>query len=681
MLDTINRIALGMPQQDDYPLLDTIHAKENRPIIEVKLSSDGSVMDSLSIRTGGSFRVLQPNAKVRGPHGRISQMTKLPSNIAGLIKGGASLRPMTALTKGKTGTLMDAVCKFCGADDSQEVIREELRERGLKSGLIESAIILFSIKGVNVQSDSYLSVLNGAMADASSSTAGGKAAPSIRDFAGEEGPVSGTLMKKVVFPVIGGVSPYSRNAASPSDQVYGRSGTNPLPMTQQTAQRLAVATAALANPERLYGKAAHAAIIAGEGKMLFLSCPFDQNGQLIQDIESNIIALLSGDSKIGGFQVDFSSVLDEEDAVAAEDAKITQEEIAAATIDLYQRSIATIKGAAVDHPDSSVQIELFSIAGQSGMALPLVSQSLSLSAISEKMELWRSASEGGPRELAGPNITNRFASSFCIPMGFDHVWRVLNARWTKSAGVMSGKLDRGYLNSIRGKDPKTGKSKEHWPPVIRYADMLDFALTGNPSTADRILSIIARHHIWLMIDMAHRRMLPDADPMYSGARRDFFRMPSIISLAMQAKGVTMSDVSSSPAYLFGVYCAAASELQIAYHRFNGNTVPESLVGYKVMSLLATGRTWEMLLEQISRLVNPYEQKAESIRNRGEKAYPKSKSKEASDLQAKWNTFRKVAKAMGSELPYERMMTATESAQAAMGFQIGYRKMNNPETAE
>jgi hypothetical protein len=682
VLDTINRIALGMPQEDNYPRLDTLQAKDSRPIVEINLSEDGSAVKSLSIRTGGSFRVLQPNNMVRGPHCSISKMKKLPANIAGLIKGGTSLRPMTALSEGRTGKLMSAVSIFCETEGSEEIIRQELRERGLKSVLIEKAILLFSIKGVNTQSDSYLSTLNGAMNDAASSTAGGRAAETIKDFAGEEGPAASSLMKKVAFPYLGMVTMYSRNETSPSDSIYGRLGTDPIPMTEQTFERLSVATAALADPNRLYGKMAHAMGIAGEGNMLFLCCPFDQNGNLIEDIKGSIIGLFSGDGKIGGFEVDLSSIFEEDDEpLPSEDVSLTAEDVAAKAIDLYQRSIAAVRGAATDHPDASVRIELYSVAKKGGMLLPLVSQSLLLSEIAGKMETWRSASEGGPKELAGGSFSNRYANAFCVPMGFDHAWRVLNARWTRCAGVMSGKLDRGYLRSIKGRDPQTGKPKEGWNPVIRYAEMLDFALTGNTAAADRILSIIASHHIWLMIDMAHRRMLPDADPMYSGARRDFFRMPSIISLAVQAKGVPMSEVSSSPSYLFGVYCSVASELQIAYHEFNGNTVPESLVGYKIMSLLATGRTWEMLLDQISRLVNPYEQKAEFIRNRGEKAYPQHKAKEANNLQTKWNTFRKIARAMGPEIPYDRMMTITERAQAAMGFQIGYCKTNESETAE
>lgn len=681
MLDTLNRISLGFPQEDNYPLFSTIHASIKKPIALVKISIDGLKIEGIEIATSGSFRTLEIGEKVRGPHCKLDNIEKQAVKINLLINGSKRFKAIPELKSGLMGSFFNAVAVFCNLENAKEIILSELAERAMSATDAKEVVVLFTTEGLDIRSESYLTNLHKAV---DSAKINGNTSKNIQDFTGDIGPPSVSLVKKVNFKVIGLITPYARNKESKSDYIYGKSEADPCPMTEATSERISMAFSALANPELLYGKIAQSMSFEGEGKLLSITCPFDQYGNLIKSIDKNISNLLNGgESEINEgktYTEKYEDDGDEEDNIIEENNvnnnvnQIGKEEKLRTITEMFKKSMDAISKTSSDYPKASVRIELYSVKEKGGTLYPLIKKSVGLSEMSEILKIWYSITGDGPKELSGINITNKYIDTYCVPIGFKKVWRILNARWTKSAGVLSGKIDNDYLKAIRGIKKS---DNDRWMPVIKYSEMLNFGLTLDPVIADKIISIIAQYHFWMMIDIAHRRHHKRFDSkvnlMISGCRRDFYRMPSVIAIALHAKGITMSQVSESPAYLFGVACSIANEMQAAYHDYQEQNIPTSLVGYKTMSLIPTGRTWIQLIDQLSSSVEAYQSKELSLNQRLENA-TESKRDKAQNLVIKCRIFKKVMDAIEVNIiPLDQRMTDTEKGIAALGFQQGYRK--------
>ncbi|MHA2279390.1 MAG: hypothetical protein ACXAC5_00655 [Promethearchaeota archaeon] len=357
------------------------------------------------------------------------------------------------------------------------------------------------------------------------------------DVFGDVGEAVTTPLPKVKAGGLVQFSPYERNEDTAAYARYGLNSVAACPITKATRERIYDALMALTSPQFRNKIWSHARDPIGRKEYV------DRQTIVVPDFGESDAPAMQEMIEIGPLSV-LDNLLEDSDAEDTADETEVDEstELGSAeeTIQTYKRLaepvIAALEGKAKDYPEACYHLSVTQKFGK-GAPVKSVHRSVPFVTLIERLRFWLDAVEA-PRNRTfgyfaeGKRVVtneNEAVRPFEIP-------RILNRCWKQNAGTDSGgKFIKGY-------DAQISRN------IFSASAALDLFLFHDSRVAAAMLDQIARHHIWLMHDVAHRdRHIKSAlIPSHKKGsrphcRRDVLKFLGLISILYRVQENMMSQ--------------------------------------------------------------------------------------------------------------------------------------------
>tara|TARA_Y100000310_G_C20700493_1_gene829312 strand:+ start:4001 stop:5938 length:1938 start_codon:yes stop_codon:yes gene_type:complete len=365
------------------------------------------------------------------------------------------------------------------------------------------------------------------------------------DAFGERGTISNDTWAEIDIKKFGRISPYMRNEKIPAFKVYGLNSVQACPVTVETQQKLYNTFSALTAARQ------RDSTWTIENGSLMICVP----DELIDD---NVP--LDGDV----------SKFDHLCPIRVIDPTISPEKRKLHDIcEEAKQIISGLRGKAKKAPESNFEMIVIKKHGK-GSIIVECEKTVSLLKLSNAIESWTRANH---ESIITPGLTNDY-------IGPIRAVNVLNRCWTRNTGLNGdGQIVNNYAAN-------TMSSR------FSISDALRLYLDNDVRVAQRAIRQLARHHIYLLIDVKSRLVRGDS-PVIKNIRYDVLKIPALLNiLSLKLKGTMMSDLqTSSIPFKMGKIVGLADRLHkvwcFAVH--DGN-MPTKLVGSACAPNFLAGHT-------------------------------------------------------------------------------------------
>lgn len=353
---------------------------------------------------------------------------------------------------------------------------------------------------------------------------------SAEDIFGDVGPLVTAALPKIKAGGLVQFSPYERNRDTQAYERYGQASLAACPMTQASVDRIYDTLMALTSPGFRNKVWSYTRDPIGKKEHV------DRQTIILPDLGKS--GAKETQSMIEATPLPILDSLDLE-SEPQEDAELTDLEMADDTIQEYKRLavpvLLALEGRAHKYPEARY---LISVVQKYGKGAPVKSVQLSVlfEELVECLNFWISTIDATPNRTFGYYADKkRVVTNESEAIRPFEVPRILNRCWKQNAGVdPSGKFIRAYDSQISHS-------------TFTASAALDLFLFQDRRVAAAMINQIARHHIWLMYDVAHRdrhiqsALLPSRKQGKYHCRCDVLKLLGLIAILYRVQENLMSD--------------------------------------------------------------------------------------------------------------------------------------------